>query len=229
MCGRYTLTSPAEVLRNLFGFPERPNLQACYNIAPTTSIAAVRKTAADGERHFFSAHWGLIPPFAKSADIGVKMINARSETVTEKPSFRAAFKSRRCLIPANGFYEWEKKGPKEKQPWLIGLNEAPLFAFAGLWEEWQGPQGEQVRSCTILTTTAAESIRFIHPRMPVILDPENYDDWLNGSSGTDLLRPASPERLCYYPVANRVGNVRNDDAGLLEPLEKEEPDQKSLF
>ena len=221
MCGRFSLTSPVDALRRLFGFSERPNLGPRYNIAPTNDIAAIRLAQDEpGQNpHYFSAHWGLIPSWSKSTDFSAKMINARSETVAEKPSFRAAFKSRRCLIPANGFYEWEKIGKSAKQPWLIGVKDAPLFAFAGLWENWRSPDGEVIESCTILTTTASESIYFIHPRMPVILKPADYRGWLSGAAGAEILKPMASESMSFYKVSPRVGNVRNDDADLLEPLE----------
>ncbi|MZR31242.1 SOS response-associated peptidase [Sneathiella litorea] len=221
MCGRFSLTSPVEAMQRLFGFPERPNIAARFNIAPTTHIPAIRlgKDENGGNRHYFSAHWGLIPPWAKSTEFSAKMINARSETVAEKPAYRAAFRSRRCLIPANGFYEWEKQAKGVKQPWLIGIKDMPLFAFAGLWESWTSPDDDIIESCTILTTTASESIAFIHPRMPVILDPADYTPWLTGEAGTEILTAIDADRMGFYKVSNRVGNVRNDDADLLKPLD----------
>ncbi|WP_288903252.1 SOS response-associated peptidase [uncultured Sneathiella sp.] len=221
MCGRFSLTSPVEAMRRVFDFPERPNLAARYNIAPTTNIAAIRvdKNATGESRHYFSAHWGLIPSWAKSTEFSAKMINARSETVTEKPAFRAAFKSRRCLIPANGFYEWQKLSKGAKQPWMIGIEDMPLFAFAGLWESWKSADGEVIESCTILTTTASKSIAFIHPRMPVILEPSRFDPWLRGEAGTEVLKAFDADRMTFYKVSSRVGNVRNDDADLLKPVD----------
>jgi len=221
MCGRFSLTSPVEAIRQLFGFQESPNLQARYNIAPTTQITAIRlpsDKAASGTE-LFSAHWGLIPSWAKTPEFSTKMINARSETVAEKPAFRAAFKSRRCLIPSTGFYEWQKLGKTEKQPWLIGLRDAPLFAFAGLWERWKDPQGTSIESCTILTTLAAESIAFIHHRMPVIIDKVNHRQWLEGGSELGLLQPFDSSKMSYHKVSRRVGNVRNDDIDLTVPIE----------
>ena len=208
-------------MRRLFKFPEQPNLAARYNIAPTTDIAAVRVTGEKEERghHYFSAHWGLIPSWAKSTDFSAKMINARSETVAEKPAYRGAFRSRRCLIPANGFYEWQKLSKGAKQPWLIGVKDMPLFAFAGLWESWTSPEGEIVESCTILTTGASESITFIHPRMPVILDPTYYGPWLSCEAGVELLKAVDADRMTFHKVSQRIGNVRNDDADLLKPLD----------
>ncbi|USG60357.1 SOS response-associated peptidase [Sneathiella marina] len=221
MCGRFNLTSPVEAIRQLFGFQASPNLQARYNIAPTTQIAAVRlpsnKSASGTE--LFSAHWGLIPSWAKSAEYSAKMINARSETVADKPAFRSAYKSRRCLIPSNGFYEWQKLGKTKKQPWLISLQDTPLFAFAGLWESWTDPEGKTLESCTILTTKAADSIAFIHHRMPVIIDKAKFGQWYEGGSEDDLLQPFDSAKLTFHKVSQSVGNVRNDDASLIAPCE----------
>ena len=219
MCGRFSLTSPIEAIRRVFAFPERPNLPARYNIAPTTNIAAIRISGEKTKErhHYFPAHWGLIPSWAKSTEFAAKMINARSETVAEKPSYRDAYKSRRCLIPANGFYEWEKLSKGTKQPWFISVEDMPIIAFAGLWESWTSPEGEIVESCTILTTTASTSITFIHPRMPVILDPSEYEAWLRCEAGAELLTSFDADRMSFYKVSNRVGNVRNDDADLLKP------------
>jgi putative SOS response-associated peptidase YedK len=230
MCGRYSLTTPVEAIRRLFKFPERPNLAARYNIAPTTDVAAIRLAGEKEGRghHYFAAHWGLIPSWAKTPDFAAKMINARSETVSEKPAYRAAFRSRRCLIPANGFYEWQKLSKSTKQPWFIGVKDMPLIVFAGLWESWTSSEGDIIESCTILTTGASDSIAFIHPRMPVILDPENFDPWLNCEAGQELLKAVEADRMTFHKVSNRVGNVRNDDAGLLKPLDPP-PTQADLF
>lgn len=222
MCGRFSLTSPTGALGRLFGFPERPNLAPRYNIAPTTNISAIRlEEGEEGHKpHHFFAHWGLIPSWVRSPELGARMINARSETVAEKPAFRAAYKSRRCLIPANSFFEWQKTGKSTKQPWLIGITDMPLFTFAGLWECWTSPEGETIESCTILTTTATKSIDFIHPRMPVILDMPDHEAWLSGKGGKELLQPFAADRMRFYEVATRVGNVRNDDEELIEPTKK---------
>lgn len=219
MCGRFSLTSPVEAIRQLFGFRESPNLGARYNIAPTTQIMAIRLplSNASSRTELFSAHWGLIPSWAKSTEFSAKMINARSETAADKPSFRAAYAARRCLIPANGFYEWQKIGKTEKQPWLIGLHKTPLFAFAGLWESWKNPEGKPIESCTILTTKAADSIAFIHHRMPVIIDEINYGQWLKGGSEQTLFQPFDSTKMAFHKVSHCVGNVRNDDASLIVP------------
>jgi putative SOS response-associated peptidase YedK len=232
MCGRFSLTSPVEAIRRLFGVEESPNLQARYNIAPTTNIIAIRSIAdLEGNKtELFKARWGLIPSWAKSTDFSAKMINARSETAKEKPAFRAAYENRRCLIPANGFYEWQKLDKTTKQPWFIKLKTAPLFAFAGLWESWVAPDGEEIESCTILTTLAAESIAFIHHRMPVIIDENSHKDWLLGNSNESLLGPTDNDKLEFYKVSKRVGNVRNDDADLIRNEENTQDNrQQDLF
>ncbi|MCR9215160.1 MAG: SOS response-associated peptidase [Proteobacteria bacterium] len=230
MCGRFSLTSPVEAMRNLFGFNQSPNLMPRYNIPPSTQIAAVRlaENSDEATTDLFFAHWGLVPSWAKSPEFSVKMINARSETVREKPAFREAFKARRCLIPTTGFYEWQTSEKREKQPWFIGLSEHKLFAFAGLWESWKTPDGEDLESCTILTMPAAENISFIHHRMPVMLDTKDYRNWLEGIDD-GYLASLSPDNLSFYPVSGRVGNVRNDDPELMVETEVQGPAQQELF
>ena len=217
MCGRYSLTTPVEALRNLFGFRESPNLAPRYNIAPTQEVAAVRPSGESGDRQFVTLRWGLIPSWAKDPAIGSRMINARAETVAEKPAFRSAFRRRRCLVLADGFYEWKKGDGPAKQPWRITCADAGAFAFAGLWERWEPPDGEAVESCTIVTTNAAPAIAHIHPRMPVILEPSALETWLAGDpmAATALLHPYGAA-LRAYPVSRRVNNVRNDDPTLIE-------------
>lgn len=217
MCGRFSLTTPTEGLRALFGFDELPNLPPRYNIAPTQDVAAVRLAGTDPRPTFTLFRWGLIPAWAKDPSIGSRMINARAETVAEKPAFRNAFRRRRCLIPADGFYEWEKRADGGKQPWRITLEGGVPFAFAGLWEHWSGADGSEVESCTIVTTEAAAGIAGIHERMPVILDPGEFAAWLGGTpaEAQSLLHPYQGA-LAAYPVSARVNSVRNDDASLLE-------------
>lgn len=227
MCGRFALTSSLAELQEIFGFPETPHLAPRYNIAPTTDITAVRG-GDDGRPHYFSAHWGLIPTFASARGSAASMMNARSETVREKPAFRAAFQRRRCLIPANGFYEWEKPDKTTRQPWFIAVRDRPLIAFAGLWESGISPEGRPVESCTILTVSAAANIAFIHPRMPVILKAEDYRNWLSGTAAEEVLAPLPPPELRFYRVSARVGNVRNESAALLDPADAL-PLQPSLF
>jgi len=219
MCGRFALTTPVDGLRRLFGFDRIPNLPARYNIAPTQAVLAVR---AEGEaRDCFMARWGLIPSWAKDASIGAKMINARSETVREKPSFRTAFRRRRCLIPADAFYEW-KTIAGAKQPYRIAFEDGEVLAFAGLWERWQGADGSDVESCSIVTTDANEILQPLHHRMPVILDPGSFGSWLGGAedeAASHMFPYAGERRLTYHPVDRRLNNVRNDDAALADPVE----------
>ncbi len=223
MCGRYSLTTAPEALRRLFDFDAGPNLEPRYNIAPTQSAPVVRATAGGAGRELAMARCGLIPSWAKDASFGNKTINARSETVTEKPSFRGAFRRRRCLVPADGFYEWRREG-EIKQPYRIGMKDGQAFAFAGLWETWQGPEGgEAVESFTILTTEANRKLRPIHPRMPVILAPESYETWLDASPDSaawavSVLKPFADQPMAFYRVSTRVNSVANDDADCIAPL-----------
>jgi putative SOS response-associated peptidase YedK len=218
MCGRFNLTTPTAALRDLFGFDEMPNLPPRYNIAPTQDVAAVRLAGPARRPVFALFRWGLIPSWAKDVSVGSRMINARAETVTEKPAFRDAFRRRRCLIPADGFYEWENRADGTKQPWRITLEGGVPFAFAGLWEHWTGADGSEIESCAIVTTVAAESIARIHERMPVMLDPAAFAAWLGGTAAEAqaLLHPYRGA-LASYPVGSRVNSVRNDDASLLDP------------
>ncbi len=231
MCGRYSLTSPLQAIRALFGFPEQPNLAARYNIAPTQDVASVR-LGDDGARHFAWLRWGLIPFWAKDPSIGNKMINARAESIAEKPAFRAAFKRRRCLIAADGFYEW-KKTPDGKQPYRIHRKDGQAFGFAGLWESW-GPRDSEtpIESCTIITTAANAVLAPLHHRMPVILDPENFGLWLDPATPaaelSTLLRPAPDALLTHLAVSRRVNNVANDDPSVIEPIAPAGQDDSSI-
>lgn len=222
MCGRYSITTPVEALRRLFGFAgPASNLAARYNVAPRQDVPVIR-VAEDGTRAIAMARWGLVPFWAKDATIGDRLINARSETAHEKPSFRAAFKARRCVLPADAFYEWKKEG-KAKQPYRIHLEDGAPFGFAGLWERWDDPAGGVLETCAILTTEANEALRPIHHRMPVILDAEDHATWLDtggteGAAARALLRPFSARRLVAYPVSRHVNNARNDDPACIEPV-----------
>jgi putative SOS response-associated peptidase YedK len=225
MCGRYSLTSPTEAVRRMFDFPERPNLAVRVNIAPSQDVAAVR-LGADGAsaRHFAWLRWGLIPSWAKEPGIGNRMINARAETIAEKPAFRAAFRRRRCLIPADGFYEWKTERGR-KQPYRIALEGGAPFAFAGLWERWAGSEeASAVESCTIVTTEANARLKAIHHRMPVILAPGAYEAWLDpatpGAEAQALLRPAPSEWFTAYRVSPKINSPANDDPALIEPLDE---------
>ncbi len=226
MCGRYSLTSPVEAVRRVFDFPELPNLAPRANIAPSQDVAAVRLASGesgDVGRHFVWLRWGLIPAWAKDPAIGNRTINARAETVARKPAFRAAFRARRCLILADGFYEW-KTETGGKQPYRITLADGGPFALAGLWERWANPQGgETIESCTIVTTAANARLQEIHPRMPVILAPDAFVPWLDpgtpGAQAEALLVPFRSEALIHYRVSPRLNSPANDDPTLIEPLD----------
>jgi putative SOS response-associated peptidase YedK len=193
MCGRFAFYSPTEATAALFGVSEAPALKPRYNIAPTQDIAAIR-TAADGSREFAQFRWGLVPFWAKDPSIGNRMINARAETVAEKPSFRAAYRSRRCLILADGFYEWRKESDV-KVPYFISLASGDPFAFAGLWEDWHAKDADDsLQTTTIITTAANEFMNTLHPRMPVVLEKERADRWLAGDEYvlTDVAETSAP-------------------------------------
>ncbi len=222
MCGRYSITTPVEALRRLFRFAGPAlNLAARYNVAPRQDVPVVR-LAEGGTRAIAMLRWGLVPFWAKDAAIGDRLINARSETAHEKPSFRAAFKARRCILPADGFYEWKKEG-KAKQPYRIGLEDGGPFGLAGLWERWDDPSGGVLETCAILTCEANETLRPIHHRMPVILAPDDHGAWLD-TGATDLaaaralLRPYPTALMVACAVSRRVNNARNDDPACIEPL-----------
>jgi putative SOS response-associated peptidase YedK len=221
MCGRFTLTQSAETIAEIFDLSEVPQFVPGYNIAPTQPVPVIR---AKEIRQFDYLYWGLIPSWSKDPTIGARLINARSETVTEKPAFRTAFKRRRCLIVADGFYEWRRVGSK-KQPYYFHLNNGQPFGFAGLWEHWQSSEGDEIESCTILTTAANELVHSVHDRMPVILHSSDYDSWLDPSvQDTDqlstLLRPYPEVEMDAYPVSSKVNNARNDSPDCIAPLEE---------
>jgi putative SOS response-associated peptidase YedK len=222
MCGRFTLIMPGEAVAELFQLPEVPTLAPRYNIAPTQPVAAVRVSRDSGQRELTHFHWGLIPRWAKDPSIGSRMINARSETAAEKPSFRAAIKYRRCLVPADGFYEWQKLNGK-KQPVRVQASDGNLFAIAGLWEHWSSPDGSEIESCTLLTTSPNELLAQVHNRMPVLVAPENFDLWLDPAAQhagevQHLLKPYPADEMTFYPVSTHVNNPRNDDPRCIEPL-----------
>jgi putative SOS response-associated peptidase YedK len=212
MCGRYTLASPTERLAEEFGVDASSiELSPNYNVAPTQGVAAVLVEVL---------RWGLIPPWADDPGIGSRMINARSETAPGKPSFRRAFRERRCLIPADGFYEWQRTNGA-KQPYYIHMEDGRPFAFAGLWESWsKGGEGE-VRTCTILTTGANALVGEVHDRMPVILAHDAYDVWLDPASERDeltgLLAPYPEDEMEAYPVSRFVNSPSNNDPRCIEP------------
>lgn len=223
MCGRYTLTVTPDLLRKLFGFDVTPNLQPRFNIAPTQPAPVVR-LRQDGTKTLDLLRWGLVPSWSKDLSGGAKLINARGETIAGKPSFRAAFAERRCLVPVDGFYEWRTEDGV-KQPFRIGFRGGAPFAFAGVWESWTAPKeqenaGETVETFSIVTTDANPKIRPIHHRMPVIVAPADYDVWLGGppTDAQKLIRPFPPDDMAFYRVTTRVNNVRNDDPDCITPL-----------
>ncbi len=219
MCGRYSLTTPVDALVELFMVEQRPNLQRRYNIAPTDDVPIVRLDR-EGGRELQLVRWGLVPFWAKDVKIGARMINARAETVATQGAFKEAFQRRRCLVVADGFFEWLKQPDGSRQPYHYTMAGGGPFAFAGLYERWQGADKEIVRSCTIITTDANQLVAKVHERMPVILDPADHATWLATSSQT-LLRPFPAERMRARAVSARVNNVRNDDEQCLLPIEAE--------
>ncbi|GAB4230056.1 MAG: SOS response-associated peptidase [Acidobacteriota bacterium] len=220
MCGRYTLTRP-ELLPDLFEISD-VNIPPRFNIAPTQLAPVVRLAGEDG-REGALLRWGLIPHWMKEPPTGNQMINARAESLAEKPAFRDALRRRRCLVPADGFYEWRSTNGR-KQPYYFRPRELPMFAFAGLWEQWRSPDDELVESFTIITCPANEIVRLVHPRMPVILRTEEYDLWLYEGAAKEvhqrLLTPCPPELLEAYPVSLRVNNPRNDSPDCIRPIEE---------
>lgn len=231
MCGRFTLKQPVEAIRATLAIAEPNNqnleiefadLSAGYNIAPTQMVATVLHNPETNKREFHSLRWGLIPSWAKDISIGAKLINARSETVAEKPSFRAAFKRRRCLIVADGFYEWQRLEGK-KQPFYFRLQDGEAFSFAGLWEQWQSTEGEKIDSCTILTTVANELLQPIHDRMPVVLDTKYYDLWLdpqvqNPETLQQVLHPYPASAMTAYKVSTLVNNPKHNHADCINSI-----------
>lgn len=236
MCGRYRLTAKERWLSEYFNIPaEDIDWAARWNIAPTDEVATVRQDRNEPKRIFAKMRWGMIPYWAKDISFGAKAINAVSETAAEKPAFRESMKKRRCLIPANGFYEWKKIGPKKKQPYNIGMADDGLFAFAGLWDRWKDPAGPVIESCTILTTEANVLLKDIHDRMPVVLRPEDYDLWLDPGVTDpariiELLKPFDARLMRAYPVSTTVNRVENDGPECAQEIDTPElAAQKTLF
>jgi putative SOS response-associated peptidase YedK len=224
MCGRYRLSRRKQLIQEYFDTTDEVDWEPRYNIAPSQSVGIIRQDRAKPERRFSLARWGLIPYWAKDSSIGNKLINARSETVGSKPAFREAFENRRCLIPADGFYEWKRVGTA-KQPFHFGLQDDSLFAFAGLWDRWKDASGQAVESCSILTTTPNALLADVHDRMPVILSPEHYDLWLDPGFGRidalkEMLNPFDATLMRRYPVSTRVNFVKNDDPECAAALER---------
>ncbi len=233
MCGRFALTISPTALAKLFQLDDVSSLESNYNIAPSQPVASVVQLEDSSERILKMFRWGLIPHWAKDSAIGNRMINARSETVAEKPAFRSAYKSKRCLIPAAGFYEWQKLD-RAKQPWFIHLRDKIPMVFAGLYQRWQAPDETVIESCTILTTAANDLIKPIHDRMPVIIDPANFPLWLDNTTYNPqqlekLLQPFPAEKISTYPVSNFVNSPRNNTPQCLKKIDPDTPTEKGLF
>lgn len=226
MCGRFSITSPPEEMRTLFNYVEQPNFPPRYNIAPTQPVPIVRME--NGQRHFALVRWGLVPGWQKEAPKSL-LFNARAETINQKPSFRGAFRHRRALLPADGFYEWKTVGRGEdafKQPYYVRRRDQQPFAMAAIWEDWLAADGSEIETCAIITTRTNDTLRSLHARMPVILAPEDWEQWL-ASDGTtthaaeDLLRPAPESLLELFPVDRGVNKATADHVGLNDPLPDE--------
>jgi putative SOS response-associated peptidase YedK len=225
MCGRFTLRTPTRDIVAVFQLDEAPDLSPRYNIAPTQLVPAVRLDAEHQTRELVLLHWGLIPFWADDRKIGNRMINARAEGIATKPAFRRAFKSQRCLVVADGFYEWQKTGGKKKQPYYVRLKEDLPFGFAGLWEHWKD-EGDTIESCTIITTAANSLMQPIHDRMPVIVAPDEYALWLDPEFQDthklqDMLQPYDADQMEAYPVSTAVNNPRNEIPACVESVEPE--------
>ncbi len=221
MCGRFTLSQPINAIASVFNLAQIPPLEPRYNIAPTQLVPSIL-SAPGGEKQLQMLRWGLIPAWAKDPAIGAKLINARAETVSEKPSFKSAFKRRRCLIVADGFYEWQRQDGK-KQPYYFRLQNGHPFAFAGLWEQWKSPEEQEITSCTILTTAANDLLRPIHDRMPVILDSDRYELWLDPKVEKSeilqpLLHPYQADLMTSYAVSTKVNNPKNNTSECINSL-----------
>lgn len=228
MCGRYRLSRRKQAIEEYFEAGANDiEWEPRYNIAPTQPVLTVRRKPTQSFRELSLMQWGLIPSWAKDASNSAGMINARSETAASKPAFGNALKSRRCLIPADGFYEWRRTS-RLKQPFCFEVGAGELFAFAGLWDRWKNATGEWLESCSILTTAASSITVDIHNRMPVILHRDEHDLWLdpemsNVAAVIELLKPFDGTRMRRYPVSSRVNAVQNDDEGCAAPIELVSP------
>jgi putative SOS response-associated peptidase YedK len=224
MCGRYRLSRRKQIIEEHFdSISGEEDWTPRYNVAPTQPIPIIRQNPKEPVRELSLVRWGLIPSWAKDSSGAALMINARSETASTKPAFRDALINRRCLVPADGFYEWKKTG-KTKQPYCFEINDGALFAFAGIWERWRDPSGNWIKTCAILTTTPNAVTSAVHDRMPVILDPGDYDLWLdpgmkNVGAVSELLKPCDARLLRSYPVSTRVNHVANDDEACAAAVE----------
>ncbi len=225
MCGRYTLHSRLNLLLQQFAVETAPAYHPRYNIAPTQDAPVVRQRTPKAQRSMDLLRWGLIPLWADDPSIGNRMINARAETAHERPAFRAAFRRRRCLVPADGYYEWQKAAT-HKQPFYIRVDGGKPFAMAGLWEHWEDDGGNALETYTVLTTDANEATRHLHDRMPVILDKTQYARWLDPhyqevTSLRKMLRPFPSERVDYYPVSTYVNSPQHEGPQCIKPIQRE--------
>jgi putative SOS response-associated peptidase YedK len=219
MCGRFVLKAPPSELVTRFGLDECADFSARYNIPPGTDIPVIRQSP-EGKRVLHLLRWGLVPHWSKGPAIGAKLNNARGESVAEKPSFRDAFKRRRCLVPANGFYEWKAEG-KIKQPYYISPKDGLPMAMGGLWESWKTPDGSILRTVCIVTVGPNAVMEPIHDRMPVIVAPDNWQSWLSGMPAdvAGMVAPYRDGELQAWPVSRRVSKTQDDDEGLIIPIE----------
>lgn len=233
MCGRYRLSRRKQIIEEHFDAPDwQDDWSPRYNIAPTQPVPVIRQHPREPVRQISTMRWGLIPSWAKDTAGAARMINARSETAHTLPAFRDALKSRRCLIPADGFYEWQRTSTS-KQPFCFEVGDGGLFAFAGLWERWRDPSGQWIKSCSILTTTPNAVTSAIHDRMPVILGKDDYDVWLdpgmqNVAAISELLKPYDAGQMRSYTVSSRINYAANDDEECSRPVEVTEI-QNRLF
>jgi putative SOS response-associated peptidase YedK len=223
MCGRFRLSRRKQLVEEYFGsVSSEGDWSPRYNIAPTQPVPVIRQNPKEPVRELSLMKWGLIPSWAPNPSVAASMINARSETASTKPAFRDALKSRRCLIPADAFYEWVRKG-KAKQPYCFEGNDGKLFAFAGIWDRWKDPQGGWIKTCSILTMTPNAVTSAVNDRMPDILDPDCCDLWLDPGMTdmqvvSELLKPYDASRMRSYPVSMRVNHVANDDEECSRPV-----------
>ncbi|MFN4124857.1 SOS response-associated peptidase [Pannonibacter indicus] len=229
MCGRFTLTSPPEAAAQLFGYRDRPDFPPRYNIAPTQPVATVRHE--HGQRRFALVRWGLIPGWVKDPASFTLLVNARAETAAEKPSFRAAMRHHRCLVPMDGFYEWRRTGG-QKQPFFIRPAGGGLMAVAGLWDTWSDPSGGEIDTGALLTVPANRAMQAVHDRMPAILFEQDFNAWLDtgqvrAEEARRLLRPVADDYLEFIPVSSRVNSAAQDDPGLTERAAGAAPDAVS--
>jgi putative SOS response-associated peptidase YedK len=236
MCGRYVRRSDKQRIAEHFHVhgPSVPDFGESYNVAPQTFQPVIRLNRDTGEREIVLMRWGLVPFWARDAKVGYSTINAQAETITISPTYRKAFKHRRCLVPADAFYEWVKIDSKTKQPFAIALKSGEPYAFAGLWEIWRDTEaGTALRSFAIVTTDPNEVVQPLHNRMPVILQPKDYDRWLTPGDPQrpplDLLRPFPAEQMTAWRVDRKVGNVKNDTRDCIDPMAESGSDEPSLL